>query len=179
MHPCTHASNKHCERWVTFFHSRFLKKILFDLADLVPILQVFVTRYSSGEIAPHSQPARVDTVDDDLRVVGQGFAHIVACDIRKTETGDIDFLIQRQIHSWEQQDYTSICGKSIPVHIIIVIISLAFGEHNSEASQAITDMTTIALFYLLRPNTYTVTTTDDASLSLIIMSTTSMRTRRR
>jgi hypothetical protein len=48
----------------------------------------------------------------------------------------------------------------------MVIISLAFREHNSETNQAITDMTTIAFFYLLRPGEYTGTTNDGASFRL-------------
>jgi hypothetical protein len=46
---------------------------------------------------------------------------------------------------------------------MMVIISLAFSDHPSDASQAIADMTIIAFFYLLRPGEYTGTTSDDAA----------------
>jgi hypothetical protein len=45
----------------------------------------------------------------------------------------------------------------------MVVISLAFREHHSKANQAIADMTTIILFYLLRPGEYTGTTNDGAA----------------
>jgi hypothetical protein len=52
------------------------------------------------------------------------------------------------------------------VQIIMDIISLAFREHHREANQAIVDMTTIALFYLLRPGECTGTTNDGAAFRL-------------
>jgi hypothetical protein len=48
----------------------------------------------------------------------------------------------------------------------MVIISVAFGEHHSKANQAIADMTTIALFYLLQPGEYTGTINDGAAFRL-------------
>jgi hypothetical protein len=48
----------------------------------------------------------------------------------------------------------------------MVIISLAFGEHHSEANQAMAGMTTIIFFYLLRPGEYTGTTNDGAVIRL-------------
>jgi hypothetical protein len=56
--------------------------------------------------------------------------------------------------------------KPIPVKILMVIISLAFGEHHSKANEAIADMTTITLFYILRPGEYTGTTNDGAAFRL-------------
>jgi hypothetical protein len=47
----------------------------------------------------------------------------------------------------------------------MVIISLAFSDHPSDASQTIVDMTIIA-FFLLRPGEYTGTTSDDAAFRL-------------
>jgi hypothetical protein len=55
---------------------------------------------------------------------------------------------------------------NIPVQIIMVIISLAFGEHHSEVSQAIANITIIALFYLLRPDKNTGTTSNGAAFHL-------------
>jgi hypothetical protein len=98
------AANRHWECWVTFCHEHYLNPFLFDMSDPVPVLQVFATRYRSGEIAPSGQPVRPGTVDDALRAVGQGFAHVGAKDIRKNTTSNVDFRIQRQIRSWEKQD---------------------------------------------------------------------------
>jgi hypothetical protein len=105
-------------------------------------------------------------VDDALRAVGQGFARMGARDICKTVTGDIDFCIQRHIRGWEREDDPPTRVKPIPVQILIVIISLAFGEHHSEANQTIADMTTITLFYLLRPGEYTGTTNHGAAFRM-------------
>jgi hypothetical protein len=148
------------------FRTHYLDPFLFDLADLVQILQVFATRYRSGEIAPRNQPVRAGTVDDALRAVGQGFVRMGTHDVQKTATGDIDFCIQRQIRSWEREDDPPTRDKPIPVQIIMVVISLAFGEHHNDASQAIADMTTIAFFYLIRMGKYTGTTSDDTAFRL-------------
>jgi hypothetical protein len=99
-------------------------------------------------------------VDDTLGVAGQGFAHMGGSDIRKKADGNVDFCIQRQILSWELQDDSPNPGKPIPVQIIMVIISLVFREHHSEASQDIADMATISVFYLLRSGEYTGTTSN-------------------
>jgi hypothetical protein len=48
----------------------------------------------------------------------------------------------------------------------MVIVSLALGEHHSEANQVTADMTTIALFYLLQPGEYKGTTNDGAAFRL-------------
>jgi hypothetical protein len=73
------------------------------MSDPVPFLQVFATRYRSGEIAPSSRPIRAGTVDDALRAVGQGFACMGANIYEKT-TGNIDFRIQRQIRREKEDD---------------------------------------------------------------------------
>jgi hypothetical protein len=160
------AAAKHWERWVTFCRSHYLDPFLFDLVDLVPILQVFVTRYRSGTIAPRGQPVRAGTVDDTLCGVGEGFARMGARNIHKIATGDIYFHIQRQIRGWEGEDNPQTCVKPPLVQIHMVIVSLAFREHHSEANQAIADMTTITLFYLLWPGEYTGTTNDGVAFRL-------------
>jgi hypothetical protein len=86
-----------------------------------------------------------------------------ARDTRKTVTGGIDFRIQRQIRSWERQDDPPTRVKPIPLQILMVTISLVFGEHHSDANQAIAGMTIVVLFYLLRPGEYTGTTNDGAT----------------
>jgi hypothetical protein len=105
-------------------------------------------------------------VDNALRAVDQGVARMGARDKRKTATGDIDFCIQHQIRGWKREDDPPTRVKSIPVQILMVIIALAFGEHHSKANQAITDMTTIAFFYLLWSGEYTGTTNDGAAFRL-------------
>jgi hypothetical protein len=49
---------------------------------------------------------------------------------------------------------------------MMVIITLALSDYPSDASQAISDMTMIAFFYLLRPGECTCTTSDDAAFWL-------------
>jgi hypothetical protein len=56
--------------------------------------------------------------------------------------------------------------KPIPVQILMVIISLAFGEYHIEVNQAIVNMITITFFYLLRPGEYTSTTDDGTAFRL-------------
>jgi hypothetical protein len=116
-------------------------------------------------IAPRGQPVRAGTVDGALRAVGQGFARMGTRDIRKKATGDIDFRIQCQIRGWELEDDPPTRVKSITVQILMVNISLAFGEYHSKTNQT-RRHDTIALFYLLQPCEYTGTTNDCAAFRL-------------
>jgi hypothetical protein len=129
---------------------------------------VFATRYRSGEIAPGGQAVRSHTVEDALRAVGQGFTSVGAQDPRKTVTDDIDFRIQRQLHSWSREDDPPARVTPIPIQIIHTILSIAFHATTpaTETVKAIADMAVSAFYYLLRPGEYTGTASDDAAFRL-------------
>jgi hypothetical protein len=162
------AADHHWQRWETFCQQHSLDPLLLGLQDPIPALQVFATRYRSGEIAPGGQAVRSHTVEDALCAVGQGFASVGAQDSRKTATGDIDFRLQRQLHSWSREDDPPARVKPIPIQIILAILSIVFHatDPSTDAAKAIADMAVSAFFYLLRPGEYTGTATDDAAFRL-------------
>jgi hypothetical protein len=162
------AADHHWQRWETFCHQHSLDPFLLGLQDTVPALQVFAARYRSGEIAPGGQAVRSRTVEDALRVVGQGFASVGGQDPRKTVTGDIDLRIQRQLRSWSREDDPPTRVKPIPIQLILTILSIAYHATtaSNDATKAITDMAVITFYYLLRPGEYTGTATDDAAFKL-------------
>jgi hypothetical protein len=123
---CARAADHHWQRGTTFCHQHSLDPFFLGLQDPVPPLQVFATRYRSGEIAPGGQAVRSRTVEDALRAVGQGFASVGAKDPRKTVTGDIAFRIERQLRSWSREDDPPTRVKPIPIQLILTIMSIAY-----------------------------------------------------
>jgi hypothetical protein len=72
-------------------------------------------------------------------------------DQRKDSHGGIDFRIQRQIKVYKKDDAPPKRVKPVPIIIIIFITAQAFGDICLEKEIAISDMTTIAFLFLLRP----------------------------
>jgi TRAP-type C4-dicarboxylate transport system permease small subunit len=56
--------------------------------------------------------------------------------------------------------------KPITIQVLVDIVSLAFSDHPSDIIQAISNMTIITFFYLLRSVEYTCTTSDNADFRL-------------
>jgi hypothetical protein len=56
--------------------------------------------------------------------------------------------------------------KPIPVVVILYILAQAYGVAHHDDTQAIADMVTIACFFLIRPDEYTGTTSDDTLFGL-------------
>jgi hypothetical protein len=129
-------------------------------ADPVPILQVFGERYRDGRLAPLKNPIKAHTVEDALRAVGQAHARLGAPDPRMDTFGGIDFRIQRHIKSYHKVDVPPRRVKPIPITIIVYTVSSAFGRERNKEDLAISDMITIAFFFLLRAGEYTGTTAD-------------------
>jgi hypothetical protein len=56
--------------------------------------------------------------------------------------------------------------KTLPISIIVFILAQAYGVSRHDDTQAIANVITIAFFFLLRPGTYTGTTSDDNSFRI-------------
>jgi hypothetical protein len=135
------AADRHWER-VTFCQAHHLYPYVFEYEGPFPILQVFATRYGSGEITPSGLPVRAPTVEDAICAVGEKFSSMGAHDVRKTPTGDIDFCIQPHLKC---------CGKEDnPPTKVLLIPSITFSDEASEGNQDVAHMIVINFFYLLR-----------------------------
>jgi hypothetical protein len=130
----TRSADRNWGRWVTFCQAHYLDPFVCDLSDLILILQVIETHYISGEIAPRSRPKRADMVDDAICAIGQGFTSMGAHDIHNMVSGDILFCLQHIFMVGKSRTTPSTWFKPIPIQIQMVIISLMFSDHPSDAS---------------------------------------------
>jgi hypothetical protein len=116
------------------------------------VLQVFATRYRSGEIAPGGNVTRSRTVEAALRAIGQTMANVGAQDPRYTTQGQFHYRIQQKIKGYTHQDPPAVRVKPIP----FTIITHALTNAHSTLDQAIADMAVAGFFFLLRPGKHTV-----------------------
>ena len=64
------------EQWLLFCEELSLDPFLSAFADKVPVLQVFMFRVRSGELAVHGEPIRARSVEAYVRAVAQAFLTI-------------------------------------------------------------------------------------------------------
>ena len=158
-HSRASASATHWNTWLDFCDELRLDPTLANLADPVPVLQVFALRYRTGVCSPSKQPVRSRTVEDALRSVGQTFSGVGAPDPRLTTLGHVDHRLKRMLQSFQKQDPPPHRVKPLPLPIIQHIAATAHAS-TDVALQAIADMIILAFFFLLRPGEYTGTSND-------------------
>lgn len=149
------------EKWLDFTTELGLDPFLEAFDDKVPILQVFMHRVRSGELAAHGDPIRARSTEDYVRAVAQTFLTVGADDPRYNSLGKIDFRIQRTIAAWKKEDPPAGRVKPIPIQVIRRIAFVA--QHLPPTARtllATADMIIIAFFFLLRPGEYTDATSD-------------------
>ena len=144
------------EKWLDFTTELGLDPFLEAFEDKVPILQVFMHRVRSGELAAHGNSIRARSTEDYVRAVAQTFLTVGAEDPRYNSIGKIDFRIQRMIAAWKKEDPPAGRVKPIPIQVIKRIAFIA--QHLQPTALtllATSDMIIIAFFFLLRPGEYT------------------------
>ena len=160
------AADRHCTLWTTFCSSIKVDPWLYEIADPIPLLQIFGARYRDGRIAPSGNPVRAGTVDDALRAIGQAFASVGTHDVRKNQVGGIDFRLQRQLRSYRRADPPPDRVKPIPIQVIMHVLAIAFCATGTAGTQCIADMVCLAFFFLLHPGEYAGTTGDNCPFLL-------------
>jgi hypothetical protein len=91
------------------------------------------------------------TVEDALRAVGQAHARLGVVDPWKDGRGGIVFCIQRPIKAYKKYDDPPKRMKPILTLIVIYIMVPAYGDRRKDDKVVISDLITIAFFFLLRP----------------------------
>jgi hypothetical protein len=112
--------------------------MLSNVADLIPFLQVFVTRYCNGTLAPCGKSVHSGTVEAALRSIGQTMASMGAPDIRLNPQGQIHYILQQQLKGYTRAivDYTNL-------------------HATTTQDKATADIATIGFFFLLHPGEHT------------------------
>ena len=143
-------------KWLEFTSDVGLDPFLQAFQDKVPILQVFVHRVHTGELAANSSPVRSQTAEDYVRHITQAFLQVGAEDPHLNSAHKIDFCLQPTLKAWKSTDPAPNRVKPIPLTVIHRIATLAQTTHASSPTYCATaDMIVIAFFFLLRPGEYT------------------------
>jgi hypothetical protein len=130
--------------------------LLVHVADKVKFLQVFAHRVRIGTLARNAsnKPVRSRTVKDYLRSVGQGFTSVGALDPRhQVGTTLTDFRLYRQLRCYAKQDPPPSRVKPLPLAVLHNVRQMA-ALHNDQTSLAVSDLSYMAFFWLLRPGEY-------------------------
>jgi hypothetical protein len=128
--------------------------MLSNVADPIPFLQVFATRYRNGTLAPSGKPVRSRTVEAALRSIGQTMASMGAPDIRLNPQGQIHYILQQQLKGYTRADSPATRVKPIP----FTIVDYTNLHATTTQDKATADIATIGFFFLLRPGEHTHST---------------------
>ena len=149
------------EKWLDFTTELGLDPFLQVFSDKVPVLQVFIARVRTGELAASGNQIKSRSVEDYLRGVAQTFLSLGADDPRLNSAGKTDFRIGRMLACWKKQDPPANRVKPIPIQVIRRIAAIAASlPPDAHTLRAVADMIIIAFFFLLRPGEYTDSPSD-------------------
>lgn len=90
------------EKWLDFTAELGLDPFLQVFADKIPVLQVFIARVRSGELAASGNQIKSRSVEDYLRGVAQTFLSVGANNPRLNSAGKTDFRIGRMLACWKK-----------------------------------------------------------------------------
>jgi hypothetical protein len=160
------AADAHWALWETFFLEHKINPFVRHYDDPIPIIQVFAHCYPDGRATPNHITIRSGTEEDAVRVMGQAFAQLGAADIRKDAFSEIDFCLTHQFRCYKKEDAPPSRVKPAPILIVIFILHQAYASNSSKDRKAISDLITIAFYFLLRLGEYTGTISNDTSFCL-------------
>ena len=154
------------EQWLIFCDELSLDPFLSSFADKVPLLQVFLWRVRSGELAILGDPIRARSAEAYVRAVAQAFLAIGEDDPRLNSAHKTDYRLARMWAGWKKEDPAPDRVKPVPIsvlrHLALVAQSTPPGP-GVEKMRATVDMIILAFFFLLRPGEYTDAPSPDAA----------------
>lgn len=154
----------HWSQWRVLCSELGLDPFLEAFPHKIAILQIFLHRVRSGELAANGDKVRARSAEDYLRSVAQTFLSVGKDDPRLNTAQAIDFRITRMLQAWKKQDPPPKRVKPIPITVIKRLCEVAEQlPPDSHHLRAIADMIIIAFFYLLRPGEYTDSPSSDTT----------------
>ena len=147
------AASAHWRIWADYCASLSVDPTLQDVADPIPILQVFAYRFRRGVLNTSHRPVRSRTVEGALRSVGQALASVGSPDPRFSPQGKLDHRLRRQLACYSRTDSPPQRVKPIPVPILQHVMAQAHAAGDPVAC-AFADMICLGFFFLLRPGEY-------------------------
>ena len=149
-------------RWCNYCDELGVDPMLDNVVDAIPFLQVFASRWRTGQIAPLGEPVRSRTVEDALRSIGQTMASVGAKDRRLNPSGKVEYRLQQQLKGYKRTDPPPMRVKPIPFTLVNQV-NLVANLSKDPLSLAIADLTTLGFFFLLRPGEHTHPSTGSAN----------------
>ena len=98
------AADGHWKKWANFCSRVALDPLLVGYKDPVPILNIFVQDYRTGDIAQRSSPVQSHTAEDAVRSIGQALAALGISDPCYGKDGKIDIRLRFQLRCYTKQD---------------------------------------------------------------------------
>ena len=117
-------------------------------------------------MSPNGRPFWAKIVSNALLSVAQKFTRMGTEDPWKTVHGVIDYQIQSQLRSFENNNLTPVRVKCVPITLVVHALLFAYQTNPTLECRVIANMECIAIFSCLRPSKYTGPTTDDQAFAL-------------
>jgi hypothetical protein len=148
--------------WVQFCIRLHCDPELANIADPIPLLQIFAQCYRPGAIPPSGSPVCSRTVEQALRAMSQVFAALGCRDPRLSVSGKLDFHLSHQLSAYSKENPPPTRVKPIPLPVIGYAADMCHLT-NTAYSYAIADMLMLGIYFLLCPGEYAFTTNIDTS----------------
>ena len=123
-----------------------------DIEDPIPFLQVFVERVRAVLLYAQGKHIKKRSFEQYLRSIRQTFASVGSNDPRHNCMGKLDFRMGGHLVSYQKEDSPQTRLRPLPVSVIQAL-GTAF-QGTTVRNIAISDLTWVALFFLLRPGEY-------------------------
>ena len=142
------------EIWCHFCEALNQDSMLDALDDPIPLLQLFQSRYHSGELAPQGNPVRARTAEEALRQVGRTFVELGKGDPRMNCHGKLDGRVSSHVKFWKNIEPPPKRVKPIPLSVLFQAQTIAHDDPDVE-SETTMRMIWMAYYFLCRPGEYT------------------------
>ena len=123
-----------------------------DIEDPIPFLQNLDEHFRAGLLSAQAQPIKKRLFDQYLHSIGQIFAFVGDNNPRHNGMGKLDFWLVHQLASYQKEDSTLTRVQSLPVIVIQALDT--YGQETTARNIAISNLTWVAFFVLLRPGEY-------------------------
>ena len=139
-------------QWHKFYEWLGIPADLQGIGDPIPFLPIFAERMRAGLLSDSGIPIKKRLVEQYLRSTRQIFTAVGARDLHHKKLSQIDFWLGRKLATYAKQDPPLTRVRPIPVSVLQAIDATYQG--GTTRQKASSDLSWIALFFLLRPGEY-------------------------
>ena len=148
--------------WSEFCSQLQVDPSLTEVDDPVEILMVYAHRVRTGQCSRSGRPVKRDSVDTELRYVGQTLALLGTADPRYDQsTNKLDYRLSSMLRGYKLADPAPSRVKPIPIPVLVRATMETAAS--TPLMKSCGDMICIALYYLCRPGEYALSS--DSALS--------------